>query len=285
VFHEKLRRPRLLFDPCTGDRGRRMTAPVTIVRKATDRLHDRNARQERWSTFDPQNPADPLGDGFGDLEMLKEVRLAPRAGVPRTGGQEAELLTYVYEGALAYEDSLGHSGVVQAGEFQRVTVGRGLRHTKQNASRAGWAHFFQLWLHPSEAELEPEHVQTRFTAAERRDWLCIVASPDARRGSLRIHQDVLVYSALLDPGQHMVHELSPGRGAWLHVVHGEVTHRGLVLTAGDGAGFAGERAVSFTAVAASEVLLVNLDERTSKPVSDSGSSPGRGKSRLPRPSF
>jgi redox-sensitive bicupin YhaK (pirin superfamily) len=262
-----------------------MTAPVTILRKATDRLHDRSARQEKWSTFDPQNPADPLADGFGDLQMLKEVRLAPGAAFPRNARQEAEILTYVYEGALAYEDSIGHAGVVQAGEFQRVTLGRGLRHSKLNASRGDWARFFQLWLHPSQAELEPEHVQKRFTAAERRDWLCVVASPDARKGSLRIHQDVLVYSALLDVGRHMVHELSPGRSAWLHVVEGEVILGGLVLTAGDGAGVAAERAVSFTAVAESEVLLVNLSERSSQPGENSGASSGRGKSRVPRPSF
>jgi len=70
----------------------------------------------------------------------------------------------------------------------------------------------------------------RFSAAERRDGLCVVASPDGRKGSLRIHQDALVYSAMLDPGQHVVHELSPGRKAWLHVVQGEITLGDLVLT-------------------------------------------------------
>ena len=248
---------------------------MITVRRATERFHDKGTRQEKWLTFDPQNRADPLADGFGFLEILKEVRLAPGAGVPRNARQEAEILTYVHEGVLAYEDSIGHSGVVQAGEFQRVTSGRGFRHSKMNASRSDWAHFFQLWLHPSEAELEPGHEQKRFSAAERRNRLCVVASLDARRGSLRIRQDVLVYSALLDPGQHVVHELSPGRSAWLHVVHGEVTLGELVLTVGDGAGVTAERAVSFTAAEASEILLVNLGERTSKPVAESGSSPKR----------
>jgi redox-sensitive bicupin YhaK (pirin superfamily) len=248
---------------------------MITVRRATERLHDKSARQEKWLTFDPQNRADPLADGFGFLEILNEVRLAPGAGVPRNARREAEILTYVQEGVLAYEDSIGHSGVVQAGEFQRVTSGCGLRHSKMNASRSDWAHFFQLWLHPAEAELEPEHVQQRFSAALRRNGLCVVASPDARRGSLRIHQDVLVYSALLDIGQHVVHELSPGRSAWLHIVQGGVTLGDLVLTAGDGAGVTAERAVSFTSVEESEILLVNLGERMSKPVAESGSSPKR----------
>ena len=259
---------------------------MIAVRRATERLHDKSARQEKWVTFDPQDRADPLADGFGALEILNEVRLGPGASVPRHTSQEAEILTYVHEGVLAYEDSIGHSGVMQAGEFQRVTSGHGLRHSQMNASRSEWAHFFQLWLHPSAAELEPEHVQKRFSAAERRCGLCVVASPDARRSSLRIHRDVLVYSALLDPGQHLVHELSPGRSAWLHMVHGEVILGDLMLTAGDGVGFTAERAVSLTATVKSEVLLVNLGDRASQPVAESGSPPKRrGLERTPHHSY
>ena len=75
-----------------------------------------------------------------------------------------------------------------------------------------------------------------------------------------------MYSALLDPGQHVVHELSQGRRAWLHLVHGEVILGDVVLTAGDGAGFTGERAVSLTAREDAEILLVDLGvERPGSP--------------------
>jgi redox-sensitive bicupin YhaK (pirin superfamily) len=67
-----------------------------------------------------------------------------------------------------------------------------------------------------------------------------------------------MYSALLDPGQHLVHELSQGRTVWLHVVNGEVTLGEVVLTTGDGASITAERAVSITAQEESEVLLVDL---------------------------
>jgi quercetin 2,3-dioxygenase len=255
---------------------------MITVRRTKDRYHGRNARQEDWHTFDPQNRADPLADGFGALEILSEVRLGPGAAVPRNARYETEILTYVHEGVLAYEDSIGHSGVMQAGEFQRVTSGRGLRHSRMNASRTEWAHFYQIWVHPAEAELEPEHVEKRFSAAERRGGLCVVASLDARKGSLRIHQDALVYSALLDDGQHVVHELSPGRSAWLHVVQGEVTLGDLVLTQGDGVGVTAERVVSFTAGEESEILLVNLGERAPTSLTKSGSPPKlRGPKRTP----
>ncbi len=137
--------------------------------------------------------------------------------------QEAEIVTYVYRGALAQEDSTGTSGVVHAGEFQRMTIGRGIRHKETNASRTDWAHIFRISLRPSEVGPDRAHEQKRFAAAQRRNVLCVVASPDGRKGSLRIHQDALVYSSVLDPGHHLVHELLPGRSAWLHVICGEAT--------------------------------------------------------------
>jgi redox-sensitive bicupin YhaK (pirin superfamily) len=236
---------------------------MITLRRAKERHHDRQRKQEVWLTFYPSDPADPLADGFGSLELLDEDRLPPGAGVSPRPAHDAEIVTYVREGALAYEDSLGRSGVIPAGEFHRMTAGRGVHHSERNASRTDWAHAFQVWLRPSEAGLIPGHEQKRFSTAERRGGLCVVASPDARRGSLVIHQDALVYSAMLDPGQHVVHELARGRSAWLHVVLGEVTLGDVVMTTGDGAGVTGERSISFTAREETEILLLDLGERPS----------------------
>jgi redox-sensitive bicupin YhaK (pirin superfamily) len=228
------------------------------VRRASERQHHRSRGQDACFTFAPEDRAEPRADDFGSLEQLNELRIAPGTSAPRNTRRDVEVVTYLYQGVLAYEDSMGHSGVLQAGEFHRVTSGRSLRHSKMNASRTDWAHFYQLWLHPSETELESEHVQKRFTTAERRGGFCVVASPDARRGSLRIHEDAVICSALLDPGQHVVRELPLGRSAWVHVVEGEVTLDDVVLAAGDGVGITEERAVSLTARAKSEILLVEV---------------------------
>ena len=231
---------------------------MITLRRAKERQHQRHRRQETWLTFSPHDLASPLVDGFGTLEILTEDRLLPGAGVPRRPHNHAEIVTYVREGALAYEDSMGRSGVIHAGEFQRMTPGRGIHHSQTNASRTDDAHVFQIGLRPWEADLDSGQEQKRFSAAQRRGGLCVVASPDARKGSLRIHQDALMYSAMLDPGQHVVHELSQGRRAWLHLVQGEVSIGDLVLTAGDGVGISAERAVSLTAREEAEILLIDL---------------------------
>jgi redox-sensitive bicupin YhaK (pirin superfamily) len=236
---------------------------ITLLR-AKERHYERHRKQEVWLTFYPRERGNDRADHFGPLESLTERRLPPGAIVSRTPHHDAEIVTYVREGALAYEDSPGCSGVIRAGEFQATTAGRGIRRSEANASRSNWARVFQLLLASSEPGLEPGQEQKRLTAAQRRGGLCVVASADARRGSLRIHQDALMCSALLDPGQHLVHELCPGRTAWLHLVEGEVTLGEIVLTTGDGAGVTAERAVSLTAQSEAEILLVDLGEELSR---------------------
>ena len=167
-----------------------------------------------------------------------------------------DIITYVREGCLAYQNAEGGAGLLRAGEFQRRSMGRGVRQNSRNASSAD-TRVFEVWIRLA-AWLEPSQEQRRFSAAERRGLLCVIASPDGRRGSLRIHRGALLHSALLEPGQHVVHELAPGHGAWLHLIDGEVALGDVILESGDGAGICADRAVSLTAREPSEILLLDL---------------------------
>ena len=234
---------------------------MITLRRAGDRHHERRRRHEVWLTFDRKDRTDPLADGFGALEVLDEGRLSPGGGLSRRPRRKAEIVTYVRVGALAYYDSTGRSGVIQAGEFQRTTAGQGSYQSETNASPTDGAQVFQICLRPARAGPDPGSEQKRFSAAERRGGLRVIASPDARQGSLRIHQDALIYSAMLEPGKHVVHELSQGRSAWLHLIDGEVTFGEVVLSSGDGAGVSAERSVSLTARVQTEILLLDLGDR------------------------
>jgi len=230
---------------------------ITLCRSEA-RGHHRRGKHEGWLTFRAGPSVDGSGSGFGDLELLNEDWLSPGASLAPHPANDSDILTFVREGAITHEDSLGRSGVIHAGEFHRRTAAPSSRNVETNASRTDRAHVFQAWLRRSPVGTGPPFEQKRFSTAERRGIFCLVAAPDARRGSLRLQADVMVYSVLLDVGQHVVHELAEGRNAWLHVVHGEVTLGDLVLTTGDGAGIVAERAVSLTARRDTELLLFYL---------------------------
>lgn len=231
---------------------------MITLRRCAERSHGKRGEREHWLTFTPGEPEGQPVDGFGLLAALDELRLAPGNGAAPPAAEEADLVTYVYRGALAQQDSTGRSGVIHAGEFQHTTTGRGIRRKEFNASRTDQVRVFRIALCPSKAGLEYVCTQQRFAAAQRRNMLCVVASPDGRMRSLRLLQDALVLSSILDPGHHLAHELLPGRSAWLHIISGEATLQDVVLTRGDGVGVTSELSVSFTARESTEILLIDL---------------------------
>lgn len=231
---------------------------MITLRRARDRHHERRRDREVWRTFRPPSEVADRCEAPRALEALDEHQLSPGARIRHDGRAAAEVVTYVHAGAVTFEDSMGRSGIIRTGEFQRVTGAGGVRQVETNASPSDAAHVYQVEFRLSDAVVEPSHEQRRFSVAERRGALRSIASPDARQGSLRIHLDASVYSAVLEPGQHIVHELSPQRGVWLHVVDGEVTVGELVLTRGDGIGVSDSLALSLTArEEGTEVLLMD----------------------------
>ena len=228
------------------------------LRRASERRHVQHGETDLWLTFYPHERPGSFVDDFGVLAAFDEMRIAPGGVSMLHPREEAEIVIYIYKGAIAQEDSTGSSGVAHAGEFQRMMIGAGIRHKETNASHMESAHILRISLRPSEAGLGCAHEQKHFSAAQRRNVLCPVASADGRKGSLRILQDAVIYSSVLDPGRHVIHELSPGRSAWLHVIDGEAKLQDVVLTQGDGVGVTTEPSVSLTAQAKTEILLVDL---------------------------
>jgi len=229
---------------------------ITLLR-SEQRLYVQRGRREVWHSFFTQNKG-PLAGGFGFLVAFDELRLPPGVITDPHADDEAEVFTYVNRGALSQEDTAGNTNVIHAGEFQRMSTGRFVRHKETSVSRSDWVHMFRISLRPAVIGIGRDHEQERFTAAQRRNLMCIVASPDGRKGSLRVHQDALVFSAIFEPGHHLIHPLETGRSAWLHIVCGEVTLNDIVLTQGDGIGVTNETSVSLTVQEKAEMLLVDL---------------------------
>ena len=233
---------------------------MIMLLRHSQRRHVRRGKQEIWSSVWAKDHPAPFTRDFGCLVAFDELRLAPGNSTELHADNEAEVISYVYKGALSQQDTAGNSGVVNAGEFQRMSTGRLIRHRETCLSGSGRVHLFRISLRPSVVGIDRGQEQKRFTAAQRRNLLCVVASPDGRKGSLPVHQDALVCSSVVEPGHHLVHELEPGRCAWLHMVCGEAVLNDLVLTRGDGFGVADEPSISITAQDDAEILLVDLHQ-------------------------
>jgi len=231
---------------------------MITIRKSEERRHIQSRVQNTWMTFDPEDGKDPLCRGFRALESLNEEHVAPEMGLHPHAQKELDLITYVREGSLIHQDEAGGFAREEAGEFQRRRVSIRMQSHALNGSLTDTAHVFQSGLTPDRTALGTNQEQRRFYTAERTGTLKLVASQGGQRASLALDQDVRVYSAILLPGCHLVHEFEGGRTAWLHVVKGRILLQDRSLRAGDGAALIDEVAASLTAQEPSEILLFDL---------------------------
>jgi redox-sensitive bicupin YhaK (pirin superfamily) len=109
--------------------------------------------------------------GFRSLRVINDDRVAPGAGFGTHPHRDMEILTYVLEGALEHEDSMGHTRVLRAGELQCMTAGTGITHSEYNHSATAPVHFLQVWILPERPGLEPRYEERAFPRAARRGRL------------------------------------------------------------------------------------------------------------------
>ncbi|HTO71322.1 MAG TPA: pirin family protein [Myxococcota bacterium] len=231
------------------------------IRRADERGRTQIGWLDSRHSFSFGDYHDPRNMGFGALRVINDDRVRGGAGFGTHGHRDMEILSVVLEGALEHRDSLGTGSVIRPGDVQRMSAGTGIRHSEFNPDRAAPVRFLQIWLEPERDGLAPSYEQRHFSAGERRDQLRLVASRDARDGSLLIHQDADVFAALVAEGKRLVHPLRPGRRAWLQVARGEVELDGRTLAEGDGAALVGERELEIRGRSAeAELLLFDLAE-------------------------
>jgi redox-sensitive bicupin YhaK (pirin superfamily) len=230
---------------------------MITIRKAQDRGHFDFGWLDTYHTFSFGDYHDPEFMGFHSLRVINEDRVAPRAGFPKHGHRDMEIITYVLEGALEHSDSMGNGSVIRPGDAQRMTAGTGVTHSEANSSETP-VHLLQIWILPGARGLTPGYEQKTFTAAEKLNQLRLIAAADGRDGAVTVHQDANVYASLLEPGREVAHQMSPERHAWLQVARGAVTVNGNELAQGDGAAISNESAVTIAGREPSEVLLFDL---------------------------
>jgi hypothetical protein len=231
---------------------------MITVRRAKERGHFNFGWLDTNHTFSFGEYTDPRFMGFRSLRVINEDRVQPAHGFPTHAHRDMEIISYVLEGGLAHKDSIGTGSVILPGDVQRMSAGRGVRHSEYNHSESEPVHFLQIWLVPNEQGIEPSYEQKRFADEEKRGRLRLIASPDGRDDSVVIHQDAQVYAALLEPQQHVLHQLGPERHAWLQVARGTVALNDELLNTSDGAAISNEQSLKIVGHEAAEILLFDL---------------------------
>jgi redox-sensitive bicupin YhaK (pirin superfamily) len=231
---------------------------MITIRRSSERGHFDHGWLNTYHTFSFDQYYDPRYMGFRNLRVINEDFVAAGRGFPKHGHRDMEIITWILEGALQHEDSMGNGSIIRPGDVQRMTAGTGVRHSEQNASVRQRVHLLQIWILPHTVGLEPGYEQKAFSPDERRGQLRLIASQDGRDGSASVHQDVSLFSSILPAAAEVEHAMDQQRYAWIQVARGAVDVNGERAEQGDGVVAVGETNLRIRAEEDAEVVLFDL---------------------------
>ncbi len=229
-------RPAALLPETLVPRSPNLAVPTSalVIRRSDERGRANHGWLDTRHTFSFANYYDADHMGFRSLRVINDDIVKGGQGFPMHPHRDMEIVTYVLDGALEHKDTLGNGSIIRPGEVQRMSAGRGIRHSEYNPLRDADVRLLQIWIEPSAYGIEPGYEQKTFTRADRGNRLRLVASPDGREGSVGIRTDARLFAGILDAGKTVEHGVIHGRHAWLQVARGSVTVNGVALFEGDG---------------------------------------------------
>lgn len=207
--------------------------------------------------FSFANYHNPRRMGLGALRVINDDIVKAGGGFAPHPHRDMEIITYVREGAITHEDSLGNRGKTAAGDIQVMSAGSGIEHSEWNEEAVD-TRLYQIWIHSREKGTKPRWEAKQFPKAEGAlHMLASGHSGDDAKGALWIDSAARIWGGVLKAGQAWQQPL--GSAAYLLVSTGEITIDGQTLKKGDGAAITDLAMLDITANQPSELVLIDLD--------------------------
>jgi len=200
---------------------------------------------------------DPKRTSHGRLRVWNDDEIAPNSGFPPHPHANMEIITYVREGAITHQDSLGNKGRTEAGDVQVMSAGSGIRHAEYNLEPVT-TRIFQIWIEPEQDGGQPCWGAKPFPKGDRSGKFVTLASGlKGDADALPIRANARVVAATVKAGESVTYALDTNRNAYLVPATGAIEINGLRAEARDGVAIHDEAEIKITALADSELVLVD----------------------------
>ncbi|GHB31099.1 quercetin 2,3-dioxygenase [Pseudovibrio japonicus] len=242
-----------------------MTNTATDLRLRVRPSHQRGHVDAGWlktaHSFSFASYFDRNNMNFHNLRVMNDDWIDPAAGFPMHPHENFEIFSYMLEGALAHEDTMGNGSTVHKGGIQFMSTGSGVQHSEFNPSSTEKTHILQIWLIPDRKNTTPRYEMMDLGDAERDGKLQLFLSHDGRNGSIRTEAAADVYSGKLNGADTISFELNDERAVYVHVARGEVQINGETLSEGDAIDAEGQGQLLLNNGKDAEVIVFHLSPR------------------------
>ena len=207
--------------------------------------------------FSFANYHDPSRMGWGAIRVWNDDEIGARSGFPPHPHDNMEIITYVREGAITHQDSMGNQGRTEAGDVQVMSAGTGVRHSEYNLEDEATT-LFQIWVLTDKRNAEPSWGAKQFPKGDRAGKRHEAASGfEDDADALKINAAARVLGATLKAGEAAELQLDPSRHVYLVAVGGAIEVNGQRAEPRDGVAITGEEKVTIRAIDDAEIVLVD----------------------------
>ncbi|MCF7808933.1 MAG: pirin family protein [Candidatus Marinimicrobia bacterium] len=202
---------------------------------------------------------DPERMGYPPLVVWNDDEIKPKTGFGKHPHDNMEIITYVRQGAITHQDSMGNVGRTEAGDVQAMSAGTGVFHSEHNEEEEETV-LFQIWIQSADKNVEPRWEARAFPKQSNDVLVPLVSGRDMHKDldTLMIYQDAAIFAGTISAGKSYVHPLEPGRHMYLVPSKGEVSVNGEKVNARDGVYIQEETELRITATADAEIVLADL---------------------------
>jgi redox-sensitive bicupin YhaK (pirin superfamily) len=203
--------------------------------------HERGSAEHGWLharfTFSFANYYDPEHNGFHSLQVMNNDVIEPRGGFPTHPHKDAEIFTYVLSGKLEHKDSIGNGSVIDAGNLQYLSAGKGVQHSEFNPSDSEKTELYQIWMRPNQKGGTPRYAEKKLSAENFENETRLLFSGNGLDDSIEIRQNAEILFGNYQEGEiYVLAENETHKNLWIQVIEGQINVSGNYLGKADGLG-------------------------------------------------
>ncbi len=230
----------------------------TTIYKSTDRGEANFGWFRAKYSFSFGQWHNPKLMGFGALRVFNDSVIQPGKGFPEHPHDNMEVITVQLQGKLNHTDVSG-TRVIQAGDVQVITAGRGVTHSDLNIG-TDEAKQFQIWITPNKMNATPQSNIAHYAESERQNKWQSLASPYGDSSSkLNLLQDAWLSRGVFDRDTNAVYKIrKPNNGIYLFVIDGHISLGNETLSARDAIGISDASEVHIDVTEKSDILVVEV---------------------------
>jgi quercetin 2,3-dioxygenase len=231
----------------------------TVLHKADTRGHANHGWLNSYHSFSFANYYNPDRMHFGVLRVLNDDTVAEGRGFGTHPHDNMEIISIPLSGDLEHKDSMGNTTVIRNGDVQAMSAGTGIYHSEYNKNADNLVKFLQIWVFPNKRNVTPRYDQITLNAADRKNKLQQILSPNADDAGVWIHQDAWFHLADFDKDTASDYTIKKaGNGVYAFVLKGDVTINDTPLSTRDGLGVWDTEKLTIKATSDAEFLLMDV---------------------------